>query len=110
MGYALAFSEATQSCLLDSRNMQKHIIAAPFRLYETKPLAAIEPFYLANGHFTFSTLSEEATQSRLKGMTSVFSNIVGGKQHGISLAVPQTVHRSHFSFGEAKLALPQFPV
>jgi hypothetical protein len=47
---SLPFIEAVEACFLDSRDMDKHILAAVLRLDKPVPLLLIEPRHGAERH------------------------------------------------------------
>ena len=83
IGYALALIKVAQASALDSRDVYEHVIATSFWLYEAKPLAAIEPFYLTDRHFTllFST-------SRFRHNTSERFAVLFGSTGGTPIKQP----------------------
>ena len=52
--HALTFIEAHEACGFEGGSMDEYVIAAGFRLNETKTLCRVIPFYYASGHCTCS--------------------------------------------------------
>ncbi len=48
---SLAFVQATKTCALDSRNVNKDVTAASVRRDKTKTLGGVKPFNNTSSHF-----------------------------------------------------------